>query len=151
MNRQNRLALLPGNQPEMEVIMWIDTFLLGRAVSLTLILLGICNILRPIWANGQLHIAIMGKTAGIGKRMAFKDEGIHYIGTVVAEPGDLLLPGGAVYGFPSDGAPPVVSLMWTALEARPDTVMVSPDCYCVKTGNQLVFVTVSALLGAILI
>lgn len=98
MNRQNRLALLPGNQPEMEVIMWIDTFLLGRAVSLTLILLGICNILRPIWANGQLHIAIMGKTAGIGKRMAFKDEGIHYIGTVVAEPGDLLLPGGAVYG-----------------------------------------------------
>ena len=140
MNRQNHLALLPGNQPEMEVIMWIDTFLLGRAVSLTLILLGICNILRPIWANGQLHIVIMGKTAGIGKRMAFKDEGIHYIGTVVAEP-----------GFPSNGAPPVVSLMWNALEARPDIVMVSPDCYCVKTGNQLVFVTVSALLGAILI
>ena len=135
----------------MEVIMWIDTFLLGRAVSLALILLGIYNILRPIWANGQLHIAIVGKTAGIGKRMAFKDDGVHYIGTVIAEPGDLLLPGGAVYGFPSDGAPPVVSLMWNALEARPDTVMVPPDCYCVKTGTRLVFVTVSAQLGAILI
>lgn len=131
--------------------MWIDTFLLGRAVSLALILLGIYNILRPIWANGQLHIAIVGKTAGIGKRMAFKDDGVHYIGTVIAEPGDLLLPGGAVYGFPSDGAPPVVSLMWNALEARPDTVMVPPDCYCVKTGTRLVFVTVSAQLGAILI
>lgn len=131
--------------------MRIDTVLLGRAVSLTLLLLAFYNIFRPIRANGQLHIAIVGWRAAMGKRTAFKEDGVFYIGTVIAGPGDLLLPSGAVYKFPPEGTPPIVCLMWEALEARPDTIMVPPDCHCVKTRTRLVFVSFSAQFGTILI
>lgn len=131
--------------------MWMDTVLLSRAASLTLLLLAIYNMFRPIRANGQLHIAIAGKRAAMGKRMAFKEDGIYYIGTVVAGPGDLLLPSGAVYKFPPEGTPPIVCVMWEALEARPDTTMVPPDCHCVKTRTGLVFVSFTAQFGTVLI
>lgn len=131
--------------------MWIDAVLLGKAAVLALLLLAIYNIFRPIRANGQLHIAIVGKRTAMGKRTVFKDDGVYYIGTVVAGPGDLLLPNGAVYKFPPEGTPPIVCVMWEALESRPDTTMVPPDCHCVKTRTGLVFVSFTAQLGTVLI